>query len=67
MRQEPWSSLLVDIDDALDQRDHSELRPWLVNTDRHDLTIRLWLEMLSEAGSLHAPAGRHRAPGWLSA
>lgn len=33
----------------LEKRYHEEFRPYLANTDRHDLTIRLWLEMLSEA------------------
>lgn len=32
---------------ALEIRFHSELRPYLANTDRHDLTLRPWLEMLS--------------------
>jgi hypothetical protein len=27
----------------------SELRPYLANAERHDLTLRLWLEMLSGA------------------
>ncbi|MBM3735398.1 MAG: hypothetical protein FJW39_06370 [Acidobacteria bacterium] len=27
-------------------RYHSEMRPYLVNVDRHDLTIHLWLDML---------------------
>lgn len=31
----------------LEDRYRSELRPYLVNTDRHDLTLRLWLEMLA--------------------
>jgi hypothetical protein len=31
----------------LESRYHSELRPYLANTERHDLTLRLWLEMLS--------------------
>jgi hypothetical protein len=30
----------------LEGRYHSELRTYLANTDRHDLTMRLWLEML---------------------
>ena len=33
---------------VLESRYHAELRPWLANTDRHDLTIRRWMEMLSE-------------------
>jgi hypothetical protein len=32
----------------LEQRYKQELRPYLVNIERHDLTIRLWIEMLSE-------------------
>ena len=32
---------------VLEGRYFSELRPYLVNTDRHDLTLRLWLEMLA--------------------
>jgi hypothetical protein len=31
---------------VLESRYNSELRPYLVNPDRHDLTLRLWLEML---------------------
>ena len=34
---------------VLESRYQSELRPYLANTDRHDLTMRLWLEMLSGA------------------
>ncbi|MBI1787118.1 MAG: hypothetical protein HYR60_06130 [Acidobacteria bacterium] len=34
---------------VLESRFQSELRPYLANTDRHDLTMRLWLEMLSGA------------------
>jgi hypothetical protein len=33
---------------VLENRYHGELRPYLANTERHDLTMRLWLEMLSE-------------------
>ena len=33
---------------VLEQRNNQELRPYLVNIERHDLTIRLWIEMLSE-------------------
>ena len=33
---------------VLENRYAVELRPYLANTERHDLTIRLWLEMLSE-------------------
>lgn len=33
---------------VLQQRYDEELRPYLANTERHDLTIRLWLDMLSE-------------------
>ena len=33
---------------ALQTRYQQELRPYLSNTARHDLTMRLWLEMLSE-------------------
>ena len=32
---------------VLQSRYHSEMRPYLANADRHDLTLRLWLEMLS--------------------
>ena len=32
---------------VLETRYHSELRPYLANISRHDLTMRLWLEMLS--------------------
>jgi hypothetical protein len=32
---------------VLERRYESELRPYLANTKRHDLTIRLWLEMLA--------------------
>jgi hypothetical protein len=34
---------------VLESRYRSELRPYLANTDRHDLTMRLWVEMLSGA------------------
>ena len=34
---------------VLESRYQSELRPYLANTARHDLTLRLWLEMLSGA------------------
>jgi hypothetical protein len=34
---------------VLESRYRRELRPYLANTDRHDLTVRLWLEMLSGA------------------
>ncbi|HYW42703.1 MAG TPA: DUF6036 family nucleotidyltransferase [Bryobacteraceae bacterium] len=30
----------------LEDRYRSELRPYLVATERHDLTIRLWMEIL---------------------
>ena len=33
---------------VLERRYQAEQRPYLSNTDRHDLTMRLWLEMLSE-------------------
>jgi hypothetical protein len=32
----------------LETRYRAELRPYLANVERHDLTLRLWLEMLSE-------------------
>jgi hypothetical protein len=32
----------------LERRYHSELRPHLANAERHDLTLRLWIEMLKE-------------------
>lgn len=32
---------------VLEQRYQSELRPYLANVERHDLTVRLWLEMLA--------------------
>jgi len=32
---------------VLESRYSSELRPYLANPERHDLTLRLWLEMLS--------------------
>ena len=32
---------------VLEARYFSELRPYLANTKRHDLTLRLWLEMLA--------------------
>ena len=32
---------------VLESRYRSELRPYLANPERHDLTLRLWLEMLS--------------------
>jgi hypothetical protein len=31
----------------LETRYYSELRPYLANSERHDLTLRLWLDMLS--------------------
>lgn len=34
---------------VLESRYRRELRPYLADTDRHDLTMRLWLEMLSGA------------------
>ena len=33
--------------EELEARYRKELRPYLANTDRHDLTMRLWLEMLA--------------------
>jgi hypothetical protein len=33
---------------VLEDRYRSELRPYLAAADRHDLTLRLWLEMLQE-------------------
>jgi len=36
----------VPLDPALlESRYHAELRPYLANPERHDLTLRLWLEM----------------------
>ena len=32
---------------VLEDRYFSELRPYLANAERHDLTLRLWLEMLA--------------------
>jgi hypothetical protein len=32
---------------VLESRYNAELRPYLANTNRHDLTMRLWLEMLA--------------------
>jgi hypothetical protein len=32
----------------LENRYRSELRPYLANAERHDLTLRLWLEMLQD-------------------
>jgi hypothetical protein len=32
----------------LERRYHTELRPYLANQERHDLTLRLWLEMLAQ-------------------
>jgi hypothetical protein len=32
---------------VLENRYQTELRPYLANTERHDLTMRLWLEMLA--------------------
>jgi hypothetical protein len=32
---------------VLEGRYFSELRPYLSNVERHDLTLRLWLEMLA--------------------
>jgi hypothetical protein len=34
---------------VLQRRYQSELRPYLANRERHDLTIRLWMEMLPAA------------------
>lgn len=34
---------------VLERRYQVELRPYLANTNRHDLTMRLWMEMLSGA------------------
>lgn len=34
--------------DVLEQRYKQELRPYLVNAERHDLTLGLWIEMLRE-------------------
>jgi len=31
---------------VLENRYHSEFRPDLANPERHDLTLKLWLEML---------------------
>jgi Nucleotidyltransferase of unknown function (DUF6036) len=33
--------------EVLERRYRSELRPYLANAERHDLTLRLWLEMLA--------------------
>jgi hypothetical protein len=33
---------------VLESRYRAELRPYLANPQRHDLTLRLWLEMLAE-------------------
>jgi hypothetical protein len=33
--------------DVLEERYRSELRPYLAATERHDLTIRLWMEMVA--------------------
>jgi hypothetical protein len=33
---------------ALEQRYRSELRPYLPTIERHDLTMRLWIEMLGK-------------------
>jgi len=33
---------------VLEDRYRSELRPYLANPERHDLTLRLWLEMLQD-------------------
>jgi len=38
----------VDLE-VLQQRYEKELRPYLVNVERHDLTMRLWAEMIQEA------------------
>lgn len=35
---------------VLENRYRSELRPHLANSERHDLTLRLWLEMLQDGG-----------------
>ena len=32
---------------VLESRYRSELRPYLAHTERHDLTLRLWIDMLS--------------------
>ena len=34
--------------ETLQQRYQKELRPYLANVERHDLTVRLWVEMLQE-------------------
>jgi hypothetical protein len=34
---------------VLESRYHSGLRPYLANAERHDLTLRLWIEMVSGA------------------
>jgi len=34
---------------VLESRYRAELRPYLANAERHDLTLRLWIEMLSGA------------------
>ena len=34
--------------DLLERRYRDEMRPWLPNVERHDLTMRLWLEMIRE-------------------
>ncbi len=35
--------------ELLERRYRLELRPYLAHEERHDLTMRLWIEMLSEA------------------
>jgi hypothetical protein len=55
---EPWHAFLAPGIEALaraapldlavlEGRYSSELRPYLANAERHDLTLRLWLEMLA--------------------
>jgi hypothetical protein len=40
---------------VLESRYRAELRPYLATPERHDLTIRLWLEMLRERSTPRSP------------
>ncbi len=43
----------------LEKRYHEEPRPYLANPERHDLTLRLWIEMLRDL-KLHSESSPNR-------
>ena len=41
----------IGVHETRQQRYRKELRPYLFNEERHDLTVRLWVEMIEEIRS----------------